>query len=221
MYQDTSHVVENDEAVAVANQETEKPSALIRRAVKNYDGLNGNKFNFNSDFYFRLMKKMPKGSTTCSVCLAGSLASFLEGEQTMLKFYNHGDGTLSFDLHDYMSTYYKTNHLSDDVKKVGVTQALIRDIIVLECVRKGDLSEAVTYCNLSPSVFSNEGSFQHYDERFDVRKDCQNRYHDNPELAMVADDENSIIEWQSKKEWTENARQEFLHRADLLESAGY
>ena len=127
-----------------------------------------------------------------------------------------------FDIHSYIDDYYRNNRLTDNLEEIGVTQDIIKDIIVLECVRKGELSEAVTYHDLFPKANVNGGKpFDWHDEQLNIRMDCQNRYHDHPELAEIADDKNSYIDWQSKKEWTENARKEFLHRADLLESIGY
>ena len=78
MLQDTRVTESNadDEVVNVNQTDVEKPSALIRKAVENYDKLNGNKFRLTSDFYFHLTKES-NNKGLCKVCLAGSLLSFL------------------------------------------------------------------------------------------------------------------------------------------------
>jgi len=221
MLQDENRDYELDAHDAVHEEARQKPSALIRKAVEGYDKLNGNKFRFTSEFFFHLKKNSNRKSEVCEVCLAGSLASFLLDSKDVLPYYEVNSQIDVFDLHDYISHYYRHNLIDNKLRSLGVTRHLIRDVMVVECVRKGEMAEAAVYYSWFNSV-SNDMPFQTLDGEFHVQKEIVNMYHDNPSFAEVRDQSRgNFIHWGSKSEWTEKAQPEFLRRADVLEAAGY
>jgi len=202
MFQDPNRVTESPDEDAEAVVGAGKISSLIRRAVKNYDEMDGNKFSFTSSFYVSMLHNSIHATIKCKTCLAGSLvASKVLDNRSQIEFENLGNGSFRWTMQPHLDNFFNKNILSNDLEDVGVTEDDVTNMIVLEDIRKGNFAEAVVrFYNLSHN------------------NPVRGVYENHPILKEV---NREPIEWNSKKEWKESARVDFLRRADVLEAVGY